>query len=134
MIKIKKNPDLGLLLLRLGLGIIFFVHGWSKFSSMGDTISFFSHLGLPSVMAYLVAAVELLGGLALILGMYTDIAALLLSIVMVVALVYVKMATFKLGLLGGYELDLALLVGNLAILFCGSGKHHVMKKLMKGNI
>ncbi len=134
MIKIKKNPDLGLLLLRLAVGIIFFVHGWAKFAEMANTIAFFGNLGLPSAVAYLVAAVELIGGLALIIGWYTDMAALLLTIIMVVAVVYVKMATLKLGLLGGYETDLALLGGSLAILFAGSGKHHVMKGLMKGNL
>ena len=45
---------------------------------------------MPSIVAYLVAAIELVGGLALILGLYTDLVALLLTIVMVVALVYVK--------------------------------------------
>lgn len=68
MIKIKKNPDLGLLLLRLAVGIIFFVHGWAKFAEMANTIAFFGNLGLPSAVAYLVAAVELIGGLALIIG------------------------------------------------------------------
>ena len=134
MIKIKKNPDLGLLLLRLAVGIIFFAHGWAKFADMTNTITFFFFFGMPSIVAYLVAAIELVGGLALILGLYTDLVALLLTIVMVVALVYVKMATFKLGLVGGYELDLALLGGVLAVLFVGSGKHHVMKSLMKGNL
>lgn len=134
MIKIKKNPDLGLLLLRLSVGAIFFVHGWAKFSDMASTITFFSGLGMPAIAAYAVAAIEVLGGLALIIGIYTDLAALLLAIIMVVALVYVKMITFKLGLLGGYELDLALLGGLLTILFVGTGKHHVMKHLMKGSM
>jgi uncharacterized membrane protein YphA (DoxX/SURF4 family) len=134
MIKIKKNADLGLLLLRLAVGVIFLAHGWAKFAAMGDTITFFAKLGMPAVVAYAVAFIELVGGIALILGIYTELAALALVIVMAVALVYVKMATFKLGLLGGYELDLVLLAANLTILFSGPGQHHVMRHLLKGKM
>ncbi len=118
-----------MLLLRLAVGIIFVAHGWDKFGDMASTIAFFGQLGMPAVMAYVVATIELLGGLALIIGLYTDLAALLLAIVMVVALVYVKMITFKIGLLGGYELDLALLASLLALVFIGPGKHVAMRVL-----
>ena len=128
MVNIKKNHDLGMLLLRLAVGVIFIAHGWGKFSDMASTIGFFGQLGMPSVFAYLVAAVELLGGLALVVGLYTDLAALLLAIVMVVALVYVKMATLKVGFVGGYEFDLVLLAANLAIMFVGPGKYTALKK------
>ncbi|MEK7390689.1 MAG: DoxX family protein [Patescibacteria group bacterium] len=128
MINIKKNHDLGMFLLRLAVGVIFVAHGWSKFANMEQTIGFFGQLGMPSVFAYLVAAIELLGGLALVIGLYTDLAALLLAIVMVVAIVYVKMATLKVGLMGGYEFDIVLLASNLAIMFVGPGKYAGAKK------
>jgi len=133
MVNIKKNHDLGMLLLRLAVGVIFIAHGWDKFADMGQTIAFFGQLGMPPVAAYLVAAVELLGGIALVIGLYTDLAALLLSIVMVVALVYVKMITLKVGLKGGYELDLVLLASLLALVFTGPGKH-VALKVLKGKM
>ena len=53
MINIKKNHDLGMLLLRLATGIIFIAHGWAKFSDMTGTVAFFGHLGMPSILAYL---------------------------------------------------------------------------------
>lgn len=134
MVNIKKNHDLGLLLLRLAVGVIFLAHGWAKFGDMASTVGFFSQLGLPPVFAYIVAAVEFLGGIALIVGVYTDLAALLLAIVMVVALVYVKMITLKVGLMGGYEFDLALLASLLAIIFIGPGKHVALKNLIKGKM
>jgi len=130
MVNIKKNHDLGLLILRLAVGLIFVAHGWDKFSEMegmGGTITFFAQLGMPAFFAYVTATVEIVAGLALIIGIYTDLAALLLAMVMVVALVYVKMVTFKLGLLGGYELDLILLAASLTIMFVGPGKHVAMK-------
>lgn len=127
MVNIKKNQDLGLLILRLAVGVIFIAHGWAKFSGMEDTIAFFAQLGMPALFAYAVAAIELVAGIALVVGIYTDLAALLIAGIMVVALVYVKMVTFKLGLLGGYELDLILLAGALTIMFVGPGKHVAMK-------
>ena len=130
MVNIKKNHDLGMLLLRLAVGIVFVAHGWAKFADMASTIGFFGQLGMPAILAYVVAAVELLGGLALVVGIYTDLAALLLTIVMAVALVYVKMVTLKMGLLGGYEFDLVLLAATLTIMFIGPGKHVAMKTRM----
>lgn len=130
MVNIKKNHDLGMLLLRLAVGVVFVAHGWAKFADMTNTIAFFGQLGMPAILAYLVAAVELVGGLALIAGLYTDLAALLLGIVMVVALVYVKMVTLKVGLVGGYEYDLVLLASLLALIFVGPGRHVAMKGRM----
>ncbi len=112
--------------LRLGVGIIFAAHGWQKFSGGLDGVAqFFGGVGipLPEVSAFIVAFVELIGGIGLILGVFTRYWALLLSIVMIVAIFTVKLPNGLLGMQGrpGYELDLALLVGCLALLFTGPG-------------
>ncbi len=130
MVNIKKNHDLGMFLLRVVVGAAFIAHGWAKFGAMDQTIAFFGQLGLAAFLAYVVATIELVGGVALVLGLWTDLAALLLTGVMVVATFYVKMATLKVGFLGGYELDLVLLASLLAIMFCGPGKYTAMKKGM----
>jgi len=68
------------LALRLALGALFLAHAGLKlfvFTPAG-TAAYFASLGLPSALAYLVIAVELAGGVALILGVYARIAALLL--------------------------------------------------------
>jgi putative oxidoreductase len=82
---------------------------------LGGVAQFFGSVGipLPEVSAFIVAFVELVGGIGLILGVFTRYWALLLSIVMIVAIFTVKLPN---GLLGGpgrpgYELDLALLGG-----------------------
>lgn len=112
--------------LRIAVGIIFAAHGWQKFSGGLDGVAqFFGNVGipLPEVFAFIVAFVELVGGIGLILGFFTRYWALLLSIVMIVAIFTVKLPGGLLGAQGrpGYELDLALLVGCLALLLLGPG-------------
>ena len=66
------------LALRVGMGSLFIAHAGLKvfvFTPAG-TVGFFSSLGLPGFLAYLVIAVELLGGIALILGVATRVVAL----------------------------------------------------------
>ncbi len=117
------NPDLGLLLLRVGIGAVFLYHGWDKVGNMEGVIGFFGMLGFPPALAYLVAWVEVLGGLAIILGVYARHAALLTAIVALVALVKVHLPNgFSVGA-GGYEFVLVLLVGSLAILMVGVGRY-----------
>lgn len=116
----------GLFILRVVFGIIFIAHGWAKIGNMDGTIGFFSSLGLPVFTAYLVAWVEFLGGIAVLLGIFSRIAAYLLAITMVVAIFLVKI---KAGFLGGYELDLILLASALVIAWSGAGPYSVSGKV-----
>ncbi len=83
------HPELGLLIIRLAVGVIFLAHGISKFQNTG-LISWFDSIGLGSTWFYLVAGIETLGGLAMILGVFTSITGVLLAAVMVGAVVRVK--------------------------------------------
>lgn len=68
------------LVLRLGLGGLFLAHAWLKifvFKPAGAA-GFFRSLGLPGALAYLTMAAEVLGGIALILGLWTSLVALAL--------------------------------------------------------
>lgn len=70
----------GALLLRTALGVLFLAHLGLKlfvFTPAG-TAAYFAHLGLPSSLAYVTMLAEGLGGLALILGVYTRLVALAL--------------------------------------------------------
>lgn len=116
----------GLFLLRVVLGIIFIAHGWAKVSGMEGTIGFFASLGLPAFAAYVVAYVEFLGGIAVLLGVFSRIAAYLLAVTMVVAIFLVKI---KAGFLGGYELDLILLASALVVAWSGAGPYSVSSKV-----
>ena len=99
--------EAGATLLRVILGVIFFVHGLDKFQSgIGNTVGFFDSVGIPGVAAYIIATIELVGGIAMFLGLGTKIVACLFALIMLGAIFTVK---FSAGFLGGYELDLALL-------------------------
>jgi putative oxidoreductase len=65
--------DLAAALLRLTMGGLFLAHAWMKlvlFTPAG-TAAFFESLGLPGLLAYVVIAAEGLGGIALILGLWS---------------------------------------------------------------
>ena len=66
------------LLLRLSLGALFLAHASLKFFifTPAGTAKFFGSLGLPPALAYVTITVEVLGGIALILGLWTRIAAI----------------------------------------------------------
>ncbi|EEM09728.1 DoxX family protein [Bacillus pseudomycoides] len=110
------NQHIGNLIIRIVLGVTFFMHGLAKFQSGIDNIAgWFTSIGLPGALAYGVATVELVGGLLLIIGLGVRYIGLLFALILVGAIVKVKWSA---GLLGdgknpGYELDLALLAMGL---------------------
>lgn len=106
--------------LRVVVGIIFAVHGWQKFSNMDGTIGFFSMIGIPAATfsAYLVSIVELVGGIALIAGLWTRVAAKLLGIVMLVATLITISKGFNM-----FELPLVLLAACFTLFCIGGGKY-----------
>ena len=74
------NAALATLILRVTLGGLFVAHAWLKifiFTPAG-TAGYFESLGFPAALAYLVIAAELLGGIALILGVYSRAVSLAL--------------------------------------------------------
>ena len=128
MKSIKGNISLGLLLIRLAVGGVFIAHGLAKVLSLDMTVGFFATLGLPAILAYIVTAIELLGGIAILLGLWTEIAGVLVALVMVGAIYTVK---GKMGFLGGYELDLTLLLAALALAVSGPGRYTVKRAFKK---
>lgn len=108
-----KNANIGIAIIRVVLGAIFFAHGLSKFQGgLENTSGFFSSLGLPGFSAYIVAGIELIGGALIILGLATRIIAALFAAIMVVAIATVNLQN---GFVGGYEFDLALLAMSLLL-------------------
>jgi putative oxidoreductase len=119
---------------RVVLGVIMFAHGWTKVIPHGSLYNFahtVAHLGLPYWLGYVAAFTEFFGGIALILGLLTPVAALAVAIEMAVAVVKVD---FKYGLTGpqGYEMALSLFALALLILAGGPGYLAVDRALFRG--
>lgn len=132
LLSVENNPAFltwGLVILRVVVGIVFAMHGWQKLTEMGlgGVSGFFGSLGIPApmLMAVIVIFVELVGGIALILGVGTRIAAALLAITMVVAILTVHMPNGFFASNGGYELPLALLGATLFLALIGPGSMSV---------
>jgi len=127
--------ELGQLIIRVVLGIIFFMHGLDKFQGgVANTAGWFESIGIPGFVAYGVAAVELVGGIMLVLGLFSRIVSILFAVVMVGAIVKVKLAIgfFGNGQMAGYELDLAFLAMAVMLAITGSKAFALDQLIGKG--
>lgn len=116
------QTEWALFVLRFIAGVIFILHGWRKVAQFSGTASWFASIGLkPGVFwAGAIAAIELLGGASLLVGLAVPLVALLLALVMVgAALVNLKnkQPFFKV-----LELDLILLASLLLLATLGGGR------------
>jgi len=146
--KMKNLPEWkneALLVLRLALGIIFVMHGSQKvlglFGGHGlqATVQMFqTHMGIPPVLGYTAAFTEFFGGIALVLGLLTRLAALGIGFTMAVATVKVHLAngfflnfSCEAGKGHGFEYNLALMAIALAIVLSGAGEYSLDGKLCR---
>ncbi|WP_139977969.1 DoxX family protein [Nocardioides litoris] len=124
--------DAGLLLLRAVLGVVLVAHGWQKLvdQGFGPTADGFGAMGIPApeaAAAYAIA-VELGGGVLLLLGALTPLVGLLVAGNMAGALWFVHRDAFF-ATDGGYEFVLTLGVAGLALAALGSGRWSVDRAL-----
>ncbi len=113
------------LVVRVIVGIIMATHGLQKLqggpANFGNVLAGLG-VPLPVFMGFVVTFVELIGGILLIVGLLSRLAALLLTIDLVVAILLVKTGVgFVVQGQAGAELDLALIAGFLVILLAGPG-------------
>ncbi len=133
--------DVGLLVLRVTLGVTFVIHGWGKLhggeggsldlSLTGFTTSL-TNLGVPypKVSAWLATAAEFGGGLLLIIGLLPRIAAFGIGFTMVVAIVEVHGSNGFLMKNQGYEYCLNLLAMSVLIMLAGGGRFGLQPLVM----
>jgi len=120
----------GLLVLRLVVGIIFIVHGWPKMTNARALAQAF---GQPSagMIAFLTAQgiVETVGGVAMILGLWVQVVAIIFGVIMLGA-IGLKTTMMKTGFTAqqatGWEFDLALLAASVVQLLAGAGTLSLM--------
>lgn len=113
------------LVLRVATGLVFAMHGYQKFSGgLAGVTGFLTSLGfpLPGVFAVVLIAVELVGGIALILGLGTRVVAKLCAIVAFVAFFTVHVSNGFFITNGGYEFILVLFAASVSLMLTGGGK------------
>lgn len=131
-----RGVDLGLLLARLGLGVVMFVHGWQKVvtNGLGATTDGFRGMGapLPEVSAVFASFVELIGGALLIAGIGVRIVGVLMVVDMVGAIFIVHAENGFFATNGGYEFVLLLAVVAGALALTGGGRYSVDRFINAG--
>ena len=112
---------IALTLLRISTGIIMAAHGWEKLQNLPATIEGFASMGIPKAAVYLAIAGELGGGLGLIVGLLTPIAAFGIFCTMAVAVIQVHLKNCLFAKDGGFEYPLTLAMIALYFIMRGAG-------------
>ena len=113
--------DIGLLLLRIAVAIVFLYHSLPKLSKAKAMSAM---MGMPAGMIFMLGMIEAVASLGLVFGVYTQLSALILAIVMVGA---TGMKMMKWGVpfaamdKTGWEFDFILFFASLTILLSGGG-------------
>jgi putative oxidoreductase len=125
--------DLGLLVIRLVIGVLFIGHGaqklfgWFGGHGLKGTGGWFESIGMkPGVTMALVAGLsELVGGILFALGLLTPLAAILIAATMFMAIVKVHGQNGLWATSNGYEYNLTLLAVAIGIALIGPGQYAV---------
>ena len=126
----ERGHDAALLLLRIALGVVFIAHGAQKLFGLfgGPGLAGFTpmieKMGMRPIVATLVAIGEFFGGLGLLVGLLTRLAAIgpLASMAGAIVLVHAKGGFF---LPHGFEYALTMLLLSVAVLFGGPGRYSI---------
>ena len=123
------NQAFGMTITRIALGIVLFAHGYIlkvETFTIGGTVGFFESIGLPAIAAYLVIAGEILGGIALILGAFTRLAAWLsLPILLGATWMHLGNNWVFSAEGGGWEFPILLVALAIAVGLGGAGKYAI---------
>lgn len=122
--------NVGLLLIRLVIGVLFIGHGAQKlfgwFGGYGikGTGGWFESIGIkPGItMAVMAGLAELIGGILFALGLLTPLAGILIAGTMVMAIIKVHAVNGLWATQNGYEFNLTLLVVAIGVALIGPGQ------------
>lgn len=112
--------NISLLILRLVIGVVFLYHGSSK---LKNSKMMAQDMGMPSMMPFILGLLESIAGLGLILGIFVEIFAIFLGIVMLGA-IFMKIfkwhMPFAISQKPGWSIDLIILASIIVIYFSGA--------------
>jgi len=132
MESLEKLKPLGLLLLRLALGVIFVYHGYPKLANPRTAMHAFVGMGFPGYFAYFSGIIELFGGGLLILGLFTRIAGLAIAGEMAVALWRVHDIFSNPMAVDNYQFPLILAAAAFALVTTGAGAVSLDHAIFRG--
>jgi putative oxidoreductase len=118
------GADYGVTLLRLALGLMWIAHALLKLLvfTLPGTAQYFDSIGFAGVLAYPVFAAELLGGTALVLGVFArQVALALVPVMAVAAWVHLPNGWVHTSPNGGWEYPVFLVVASIALWLMGDG-------------
>ena len=118
------STQLGITMLRVSLGVMWVAHALLKLLvfTLPGTAQYFASIGFAGWLAYPVFAIELLGGVALLLGVYARQVALgLVPVMAVAAAVHWSNGWVHTSTGGGWEYPVFLIVSSLALWLLGDG-------------
>jgi putative oxidoreductase len=118
---LEKLKPLGLLVLRVALGVSFIFHGYPKLSDPAHALKAFPAYGFPSYFAYISGILEVFGGGLLIAGLFTRGVALLLTLEVGLVLSRTIIPSVGIYAFGRYEMPLLLGAMGLALVTTGAG-------------
>src|SRR5215204_7029581 len=121
----------GPLPIRILAGITFLAHGLPKFENIAETQGFFGSIGLPPELAIPIGLLEVIGGIFLLVGVVTRIAAALFIIEMIGVTLLVKISK---GFVEGYELESLLIAIGISLLLTGPGRISIEWIVLKREI
>lgn len=127
----KKNIDLGLLILRISIGLLMLLHGIAKLKGVSFIEGLLTEKGLPAFIAYGVYVTEIIAPLLLIIGFRTRLSAIVYVAGVLVAIILVHSSDiFTLNQHGGWGIELLglYLFGAVALIFTGGGKFSLSSK------
>ena len=120
-----KNINLGLLILRIAVGVLMLLHGIAKIGHTSFIAGMLTEKGLPSFLSYGVYITEIVAPILIIIGFRTRLSAAVYVLGALFALFLVHSAQlFLLNQNGGWELELLglYIAGGLTLFFTGGGK------------
>lgn len=123
--------EFGPLPIRIMLGATFLAHRVPSLADFGQVMGFMGRLGLPAEFAFVIATLEIGGAIAIMTGVLTRIASILLIILMICTTFVVK---FDRGFVGGFEVDLLLLSIAASLLITGPGRISIEWDVLKREI